>query len=362
MQVLDRRDFLRKAGGFLCASAVALPMGSLEAARPDGSERSHSATAPPRFRFLLSDPEYVYSRPCFSPSGDRILFMRAPATDDPVAVANSNQSPWSLWTVPARGGFPTLLFEDPEIRATRPDWSWTTNRIAFTGIAVGGAALFTIDENGDGLTHIPVGDPARTAVFYPSWYPDGDCVAVTDYTARQVLRVSIDGSVVEPLTNPSRVWAGMASVSPDSRAGNPLAFAGQKPGRSYDSANNVIWIQHPGEQARPLDGEHGRTPSWSPSGERLAFTSDRGRPAPSFVLHRRELPPGSGAIFVQPFEAPDSPSGSPIAISPFDWVAVHAKWSPDGRTVVCMAQSLDTGERGLAVIELPKALGGGGSE
>jgi Tol biopolymer transport system component len=251
--------------------------------------------------------------------------------------------------VPVSGGPAALLFEHPEIRATRPAWSRATGRIAFTGIRDGGAELWLIDEDGRNLTHIPIGDPPGRRLYYPSWYPDGTAIAVTDYEKRQVLRVDLSRQFVEPLTDPNAVWAGMCSVSPDSEAGNPLAFAGQRPGPRYNSRSNRIWIQFTDRSAYELDGEQGRNPAWSPSGDRIALASTRKRPAPNYMIHPRMLPAGKTAIFLQRSRSRDDTPGPAVAVTPFDYQAAHAKWSPDGSKLVCTAYAVEGGERGVAI-------------
>jgi Tol biopolymer transport system component len=303
-------------------------------------------------RFVADDPAFVYSRPCFSPRGDRIMFMRTPLTGDPTAIANSNDSDWSLWTVPATGGTPTAFFHDPVLHATRPDWSWATGRVAFTGIQDGRAGLWLLDEDGANPTNVPVGDPAERQLHYPSWYPDGRAVALTDYRARQVLRIDLDDGTFQPLTDPQAVWAGMCSVSADSRAGNPVAFAGQRPSDRYDVNRNVIWIVS-GGHLRQLDGRQGRMPAWSPDGSRLASVSkQRRRPAPTFTLHPRSLPSGQSAAYVTGVSA--DPDGLPAAqpVTPFGYEVVHAKWSPDGTMLACAASATEGEHRGIAVVEL----------
>src|SRR5688572_16287540 len=100
-------------------------------------------------RLIVLDGEHVHSRPCFSPAGDRIVFMRAPAGVHPAQTRSSNHSAWSLWTVNPSGGSPELLFEDPDLKATRPDVCPTNGKIAFTGVRAGRAELWLMD-NGAG--------------------------------------------------------------------------------------------------------------------------------------------------------------------------------------------------------------------
>jgi Tol biopolymer transport system component len=278
--------------------------------------------------------------------------MRAPATSDPVLALNSNASPWGLWTVSVDGGEPEAFFERPGFGATRPDWCWATGRIAMTGIRGDRGELWLLDSDGRNLTHVPVGDPPRTRLFYPSWYPEGDAVAVTDYATHEILRVDVSSGEAISLTDPAVVWAGMCSVSPDSEWGNPIAFAGQPPDEEYGVADNVLWILRPESPPVTLDSLHGRTPAWSPTDDYLAFSSVRRRPAPAFTLHPRTLPPGASGVFVQHVAGDGGIPRRAVGVTPFDVGAVHPKWSPDGEVLVCMAADVDGPRRGLALIDL----------
>jgi Tol biopolymer transport system component len=299
---------------------------------------------PAGLRFLAVDGEYVHSRPCFSPAGDRVVFMRAPAGADPAATLNADGSAWSLWSVDRSGGAPDLLFEHTELRATRPDACPANRKIAFTGVRGGRAELWLLDEDGANPTHVAVGSPPYDRLFYASWYGDGRTLALTDYRRRQVLRVKLPSGEAEPLTDPGLVWAGMAAVSRD----DVLAFAGQRPGPRYDFNRNMIWLQPPDGPPSLLDGKQGRMPSWSPDGIRLTLTSVRARSALDYILPRTWLRRGT-SVFVADVR---SATGAVVAVSPPDHTADHAKWSPDGRSITCMARSLRDGTSGIAVLDL----------
>ena len=337
---IDRRTFLGLGGAFLAAAAFARAPTTLFPRPPRG------------FRFLVDDPRFVYSRPCFSPSGDRVLFMRAPATQDPGSAVNSNLSPWEFWTVPLEGGPPSLLFRDPTVRATRPDWSPVTNRIAFTGITDRGATLWILSPETGESTEITLPHPYRDSLHYPSWYPDGERLALTHYHSHTLLEVWPERGEARPLTDPNRIWAGMGSVAPDRNGPPRIAFAGQRPGRAYSVARNRIWIRSPSGRLRALDSGHGRTPWWSPTGDRIALSAVRTDVHPAPVIRPRRLAAAGIRIHVQRMSPGGQPVGKPRAVSPPDHAAIHPKWHPSERLLVCTMDSLVTGHRGVALLSV----------
>lgn len=344
---MDRRGFLAGAMGGLAGLALPWPAAASTASRP-----GPWGPPPLTLRYLTDDPAFVDSRPCVSPSGDRVLFQRAPAGSDPVRTANSNSSPWSLWTIPASGGRPELLFEDGEIRATRPDWHWPSGRIAFSGVREGRGGVWTLARDGTDLRAVHRGDPPLDQLFYPSWYPGGDAIAVTDYRTQQVLRIDVATGGVEPLTDPGTLLAGMCSVAPDPDAEVGLALAGQRPGDGFAQSQNTIWLRGSGGAVRELDGLHGRMPAWSPDGRFLAFMSNRPRSQPAPTLHHRGVSDGVAAIFITEIGPDGVPVGSTQGVTPFDQATLHAKWFPDGRSLACVAHDPRSERSGIAVIEL----------
>lgn len=300
-----------------------------------------------QLRYLTRDDAHVDSRPCFSPDGSRVLFMRAPAGEDPIRVANDDASPWEFCTVPSAGGAMTSLLRVPGLAATRPDWCRISNRIAFTGIRDGEAELWLLDASSGQLDRIAVGSPRLTRLYYPAWYPDGERIAVTDYATRQVLEVDPRTGSARPVTDPRSLWVGMASVRRGDRGEDQFAMAGQPPSAAHDVWRNAIWLQSNVAPARPLATGSARMPSWSPDGEYLACATTGGLLRRTIMRHRAR-------IVVQRVRADLRPSGPVVPITPWSSDAAHPRWAPDGRSLTCMLDDSRRSRHGIAVVALPE--------
>ena len=278
-------------------------------------------------RFITSDVRAMDAWPCFSPDGRTVLFSRT--TD--------GGKHWELSVVPAAGGTARPLTKVPlPVSATRPDWSRRNDQIAFTGTSGDGfSAVWLIDPDGTharalaltGLTEV---------VFYPTWYPDGDHLAVRDVGAQAIKRIDLRSHAADMLTHREQILAGMAAVSPD---GNWLAIAGQKDaGQTYARATNAIWLLAPTGELRSLETppQQGRNPSWSPDGQRLAFTSTRSNPqqrAGTFIINSD----GTGLRQVTPDNLDTN----------------HPVWSPDGKRLAVSARLPEHPlQTGIAIIDI----------
>ncbi|TVP43557.1 MAG: hypothetical protein EA350_13430 [Gemmatimonadales bacterium] len=304
----------------------------------------------PRMRMVVSDPGYAYSRPCFSPGGDRILFMRTPVSASAGTVARDNGSPWSLWTVPVEGGEMRPALVDASLSATRPDWCPVSGRIVFTGIREGRPELWLLDGDGGTPTRVDVGVLPDARFFYPSWFPDGKRLLVTDYSTHQVHAVDLEGGHARPLTDPAKVWAGMAVACCNAGNGERVAFAGQLPGGRFHPGRNTIWIQEARGEATPLDRLPGRMPAWSRMGDSLVFTAPRWRSWSRLDVRRFVRPPST--LYLQRMGPWPAAAGPARPLTALRVHASHAKWAPDGRRLVCNLGIRWGGPSGIGVIDV----------
>jgi len=330
--IMRRRRFLGGISAAIAAGGAAPILGTSPAGadlpiiRPGGPRG-------PSYRFLTNDPAYVDARPCYSPDGRHILFMRSHADDQ-------NES--DFWIVPVDGGDAQVFYADERLQATRPDWSWSRRsyEIAFAGIEDMRLGIWLLDVRTREVAEIPFGDPASVKPSYPSWYPDGRSLIATNYetNVQQILRSNLVNPPV-PLTDPALVWAGMASVSRSIAAGNPIAFAGQVPNaQGYDQDENQIWIQETGKAPYQLDPAQARSPWWSPDGQAVAFESNRNDDGTQVYQ-----------IFTGSADGLDA-----TAITPHALATQHAKWSPV-RPQLTFAVAFPAGGAGVAVVDLGQA-------
>jgi Tol biopolymer transport system component len=287
----------------------------------------------PPVRFLTRGAQDLW--PCFSPDGTRILFSRR------VRVT------WELYLVPAAGGAAVKLAASPSpVAATRANWSRQSNVIAFTGTSANGKSkVWLVNPDGSNAHELEMAGLSDN-VFYPSWNPDGEQIAVMDAATYSIKRIDLPKRVVTTMTDPARVYTGMPSVSPD---GKWIAFAGQQNrGQPYDQTKNLIWLSGGSGEPRIVESKEnqGRAPTWSPSGERLLFESNRASSQ------------GRYAIFVINRDGTGITQLTDPALN-----ADHPVWSSDGAHVAFSAHDatqLGAG-RSIGVIDWPEGGASAGS-
>lgn len=307
--------------------------------------------------FIASEPGYIYSRPCFNGAGDTIMFMRK--------SKHSNSLPFGLFTVPAFAKPPAKQsqYYQPKagtIAATRPDWCWDNEKVAFSSTA---SALWVIDGGpNSGARKVPIvpptpsGPPVPSAeghnygaciIQYPSWYPGGEYVSATNYGPYQAIKMSTETGDFTTLTvrspptmhpDKQEIWVGMTSVSHG--AGNPIAFAGQRPSEAYNQKINKIWIKEADKEdpylLEGVNAQQGRAPWFSPHGDRIVFESNR-------------QTNGNLQLYISDFPYRNFVQGP---LTPDTWISQHAKWSPDGKWLTFHGLNTITKENGICLLEL----------
>jgi WD40 repeat protein len=222
----------------------------------------------------LLTPKWIYQasgadRPSFSPDGSKVVFHVQSGADV------------SLWIVDADGGNPHRIYPPggaANPQASRPDWSWS-DRIAFGNAG----AIWTVDPDGSGAAPYYRGTiTPPEGLTYPSWYKDLGAIVAVAYGERAGVRSAtlykLTPHAVEPLTTSPHPCAGRPSVNPD---GTRVAFAGNS--LVCSQSVNQIWVKEPNirpHRIEPGDPAHvqGRSPNWSPLGDLIVFSSNRGKP------------------------------------------------------------------------------------
>ncbi len=281
----------------------------------------------PKHRFVTSDAQFIDYWISFSKDGKTLLFSRG-----------SNWSGnWDLFVVSVEGSAPRRFATTPlPVAATRASWSWRKPIVAFTGVTTDDKASVWL-AGPDGSDPRPIAFAGLSEdVYYPSWYPDGNSLAVVDFDGGTgvLKRIDLKSRTVVPLTDPEEILAGMPNVSPN---GDSIAFAGQLNKGPYDQTKNRIWLLDQNGALQLLDPDQGRTPSWSPDGEWIAFESNRGSEEGRyavFVIHRT--------------------GGTARQLTPYELSANHPVWSPNGALLAFSARLPGSDEAwGIAIIEVP---------
>lgn len=293
-----------------------------------------NASAP--IHYLPYSREYNDYRPVFSPDGRQVLYERTKRGDLT-----------HLWIYTLPGGenpiedVPRLFIQDPPegFGQTRADWCRAGDQeVAFAGMQGTEPSIWFV--SGDGTNCRQVDGTAK--MTYPAWYPGGDDLAVMAVGQRpgpRTKKIDRSGTVVAQLTDPQVVYAGMPTVNQvDPEA---IAFAGQRNQGQYDQFNNQIWLANPEVSPSPwqLDPEQGRAPWWSPDGQWLAFESNRSNGS-DYAIY---IAKADGS------ELHEIPGTSPGG--------QHAKWSPDGKSLVCVLKPDPDWPNRIGIVDVSEYVG-----
>jgi hypothetical protein len=281
----------------------------------------------PRFLFDYTDPSAVSDyRSVVNSDGTAVIFER----NLPNPGGGLGPSQLFILDLTQPGAAPTPFFGDdwPVGGASRPDWSWPTNKVAFNygpSTAVGVVAAPGAEPDFFGA--------ATAGMDYPTWFPDGTTLATEcnpgSPSPNTTTISAADGGIIAKSLGGSNIWGGMPSVSPVNP--NLIAFAGQAvSGSKYNQDLNYIYVLDLASGGPPVPLEagaatqtgfdpdyQGRAPWWSPDGKWVVFESNR----PS-----QNEADGLYAIYLYEYGV----STAAMQITSTIYNCNHAKWYPTG--------------------------------
>ena len=264
-------------------------------------------------------------RPSFSCDGKHVVFQDRNAL---FIVASDGSARSQLF-----GGTSSCI-------ASRADWSWSPDTIAFGGWdpATNTSIIYLIERDGSGLRPLAGMGKLQNSI-YPSWYQSREWIVVVDSADPQHMvlwRLTVDGSAEPVQLSPERGFcAGRPTAAPGGMDA-PVAMAATA--GAFNQQDNQIWTVHPpSTDPVQMSYQQGRSPNWSPDGKWILFESNR-------------LTNGNYQIFIAPAPGLDRPEGEPVAVTDPSIPAQHAEWSRQQDRIVF--------ERGtgvaLGVVEVPE--------
>ena len=219
----------------------------------------------------------------------------------------------------------------------QPSWSPNGKRIAFMsnrdgdfldeGPNIPAYEIYVIDADGDNLQNL-TNNPNDDR--FPSWSPDGKRIVFASWDGKfrnfvvdfEIYVIDADGDNLQNLTNNPNDDR-FPSWSPD---GKRIVFSSERAGhfRGKVGITSEIYMMDAdgGNQQRLTENRNNDFyPSWSPDGQRIAFSSDRRGDFENFEIYVMDADGGNQQNLTNNRGDDSSPS-----------------WSPDGKRIAFMSE------------------------
>ena len=289
-----------------------------------------------------------------------------------IAFSSDRDGDYDIYLMSADGSNLTQLTDDPAAD-THPSWSPDGRRIAYVSLDRRHLGEYTHDlraMNADGTNDVALIARSDDVLRSPVWSPNGQYIAFNEDNAGRIPQIAVfdlNSRSAETLT--SLFKAENPLWSPDRQHILFEAIDRSKLYSSIPEQSDVFVIDADGSTLANLTDDDGwdRSPSWSPDGRRIAFSSDRNGEYDIYVMNANgsavtQLTDAPGRDFL-PSWAPDgqriaflstrdgdsgiyimdSDGSNQTLLSDSPGNIGLLNWSPDGQRIVFSAFSSDTG-------------------
>ena len=249
-----------------------------------------------------------------------------PGPNGKIAFTSDRDGSDALWVMGADGSGQTLLHAETvtSFYPPYPAWSPDGREIAFTReywLSRSMMDLFVMEADGGNVRQITFDDFSGIS---PTWSPDGEQIAFTSF-ARLFVTTAAPGGDVVLISEPG---PDEYDNFPDwSQDGEKIAFSRTTIAGTTVLHSHLLVVDPGGGAPQALtSGSHqDLTPSISPGGETIVFSSDRsGRPGDLYTI------PVTGGTPTQLTDTPGFAEEDPV-------------WSPDGTKVAFGGKQFDAG-------------------
>ncbi len=248
------------------------------------------------------------SQPAFSPDGNAIAYSWKGEKND-----NAD-----IYVKLVGAGVPLRLTTDPGDDLS-PSWSPDGRFIAFVRLSKGGDGYYLVPALGG---QRKLADSHKDSEWgnYLDWSPDGKFLAVADRMSAQdqlrLLLISVESGEKKVVASPPDPFVASARFSPDGKFLAYVAGAGFL-------AQDIFLVPVSGGEAKRLTLDKRRVLglAWTPSGNEILFSSDRGG---LYSLWRVPVPGGTpepvGSVGEDAYQPTVSRQGNRLAY-------LHEKWN-----------------------------------